>query len=84
MVMSYGVYISQLIRLARASSNVYDFNCRYKALTAKLLMQGYRYHKLRKTCSKFYRRRNRLVEKYTLAWENFCNKEYRNQNSMVT
>ena len=67
MVMSYGVYISQLIRLARASSNVYDFNCRYKALTAKLLMQGYRYHKLRKTCSKFYRRRNRLVEKYNVS-----------------
>ena len=34
---SYGVYISQLIRLTRASSNVSDFNCRNKALTAKLL-----------------------------------------------
>ena len=45
---SYGVYISQLIRFARASSNVSDFNCRNKALTAKLLKQGYRYHKLRK------------------------------------
>ena len=33
---SYGVYISQLIRLARASSNLYDFNYRNKALTAKL------------------------------------------------
>ena len=44
---SYGVYISQLIRFARASSNVNDFNCRNKALTAKLLRQGYRYHKLR-------------------------------------
>ena len=44
---SYGVYISQLIRFARASSNVSDFNCRNKALTAKPLKQGYRYHKLR-------------------------------------
>ena len=34
---SYGVYISQLIRFARVSSNVSDFNCRNKALTAKLL-----------------------------------------------
>ena len=34
---SYGVYISQLIRFARASSNLSDFNCRNKALTAKLL-----------------------------------------------
>ena len=41
---SYGVYISQLIRFARASSNVSDFNCRNKTLTAKLLRQGYRYH----------------------------------------
>ena len=61
---SYGVYISQLIRFARASSNVSDFNCRNKALTAKLLKQGYRYHKLRKTFSKFYHRHSELVEKY--------------------
>ena len=33
---SYGVYISQLIRFATAPSNVSDFNCRNKALTAKL------------------------------------------------
>ena len=39
---SYGVYISQVIRFARASSNFSDFNYRNKALTAKLLRQGYR------------------------------------------
>ena len=50
---SYGVYISQLIRFARASSHVTDFNNRNKFLTAKLLKQGYRYHKLRKAFSKF-------------------------------
>ena len=44
---SYGVYISQLIRFARVSSHVVDFNARNKSLTAKLLQQGYRYHKLR-------------------------------------
>ena len=37
---SYGVYIYRLIRFARASSNVSDFNCRNKALTVKLLRQG--------------------------------------------
>ena len=37
---SYGVYISQLIRFARASSNLNDFNYRNKALTAKLLRQA--------------------------------------------
>ena len=46
---SYGVYISQLIRFARASSYVTDFNARNKLLTQKLLKQGYQYHKLRKT-----------------------------------
>ena len=51
---SYGVYISQLIRFARAASIVSDLNCRNKSLTAKLLKQGYRYHKLRKAFSKFY------------------------------
>ena len=46
---SYGVYISQLIRFARICNHVTDFNARNKCLTAKLLQQGYRYHKLRKT-----------------------------------
>ena len=46
---SYDVYISQLIRFARACSNVDDFNNRNKFWTSKLLKQGYRYHKLRKS-----------------------------------
>ena len=45
---SYGKYLSQLIRFARVCSHVDDFNTRNKCLTAKLLKQGYRYHKLRK------------------------------------
>ena len=53
---SYGVYISQLIRIARASSYITDFNTQNKLLTQKLLKQGYLYHKLHKTFSKFYRR----------------------------
>ena len=56
------VYI--LIRFARASSHVNDFNNRNKLLTAKLLKQSYRYHKLRKAFSKFYRRHFELIEKY--------------------
>ena len=59
---SYGVYISELIRFARVSSHVSDFNARIKSLTAKLLQQGYRYHKLRKTFSKFY-----LVSKFSVG-----------------
>ena len=58
---SYRVHISQLIRFARASSNLSDFNCRNKALTADLLRQAYRYFKLRKAFSKFYCRHSALV-----------------------
>ena len=53
---SYGVYISQLIRFARVCNHVAEFNARNQCLTAKLLQQGYRYHKIRNTFSKFYRR----------------------------
>ena len=41
---------------ARVSSHVDDFNTRNKVLTAKLLRQGYKYHKPCKAFSKFYRR----------------------------
>ena len=61
---SDGVYISQLIRFARVCSHVDDFNTRNKSLTAKLLKQGYRYHKLRKAFSKFYRRHYELISKF--------------------
>ena len=64
---SYGVYISQLIRFARVSNHVVDFNARNKSLTAKFLQQGYRCHKLRKTFSKFYRRHYELVSKFSVG-----------------
>ena len=50
---SYEVYISQLIRFARASSYITDFNTRNKLLTQKHLKQGYLYHKHCKTFTKF-------------------------------
>ena len=43
---SYSVYISLLIHFARVSSNVDDFSNRNLFLTAKLLKQDYRYHKI--------------------------------------
>ena len=64
---SYGVYIFQLIRFARASLHVTDFNNRNIFLTAKLLKQGYRYHKLRKAFAKFDRRHFELIEKYHVS-----------------
>ena len=64
---SYGVYISQLIRFARICSHVDDFNTRNKCLNAKLLKQGYRYHKLRKVFSKFYCRHYELILKFNVG-----------------
>ena len=64
---SYEVYISQLIRFARVCSHVFHFNTRNKCFTAKLLKQGYRYHKLRKAFSKFYRRHYELILKFNVG-----------------
>ena len=64
---SYGVNISQLIRFTRVSSHVTDFNALNKILTGKFLHQGYRYHKLQKTFSKFYRRHYELVSKFKVG-----------------
>ena len=62
-----GVYVSQLIRFARASSHVAYFNTRNKLLTQKILKQGYRYHKLRKTFLNLYRRYYDLISKFQIG-----------------
>ena len=72
---SYGVYISQLIRFARASSYVADLNTRNKLLTQKLLKQCYRFHKLHKTFSKFYRRYYDLISKFQAGLKSLLHQE---------
>ena len=62
---SYGVYISQLVRFARVCNNVLDFNERNLCITEKLLHQGFRYHKLVKTFTKFYHRYKDIIRKYS-------------------
>ena len=64
---SYGVYISKLIWFARVYTHVADFNTQNKCLTAKLLQHGYRYHKLQKTFSKFYRGHYELISKFNVG-----------------
>ena len=64
---SYGVYISQLIRIDRSSSYSTDFNTRNKLLTHKLLKQGHWYHKLRKAFSKFCRRYYDFISKFQVG-----------------
>ena len=64
---SYGVYIFSAYSFARVCSNVDDFIKRNLFLTAKLLKQGYRYHKIRKAFSKFYHRHSELIIKYNIG-----------------
>ena len=49
---------------------------RNKILTAKLLKKGYRYHKLRKTFSKFYRRHHDLVSKFNTGLQGLSELEF--------
>ena len=53
--------------LPRVCNHVTDFNARNKCLTAQPLQQGYRYHKLRTTFSKFYRRHYELISKFNVG-----------------
>ena len=72
------------------SSHVADFNARNKSLTAKLLQQGYRCHKLRKTFSKFYRRISKfnvglktLLHQGLSEPEFYCDLIYKLEKKMV-
>ena len=69
----YEVYISQLIRFARGCSYVNDFNNDRNILTSRLLQQGYRFHKLRKTFSKFYHRNSDILIKYNTTLKTLLN-----------
>ena len=75
--LSYGVYISQLIRFARVCSNIDDFNNRNLFLTM-LLKQGYRYYKIRNAFSKFYHRHSELIVKYNIGLKTPLQQEYQN------
>ena len=79
---SYGVYIFQLIRFARVSSHVDDFNTRNKVLTAKLLRQGYRYHS--KAFSKFYRWHFDKVSNFNVGLKTLLLQGFQNMNFVAT
>ena len=63
---AYGVYISELIRFTSLSNHVADFNTHNTLLTQKLLTQGYRYHTLCETFSKFYKQYYDLISKFQI------------------
>ena len=66
---AYGVYISPLIRYARASSNYSDFLKRHLHLRNRLLDQGYKKIRLIRSLKKFIFRYQYLVEIYSVSAE---------------
>jgi hypothetical protein len=70
---AYGVYISQLIRYAKASSNYSDFLIRHLHLRNRLLDQGYGNIRLIRTLKKFIFRYQDLVEIYSVSAETIIN-----------
>ena len=63
----YSILSHDLGRSSGHHSHVDNFNTRNKVLAAKLFRQGYRYHKLRKAFSKFYRRHFEIVSNYNVG-----------------
>ena len=70
---AYGVYISQWIRYARASSNYSDFLKRYLHLRNRLLDQGYTKIRLIRSFKNFIFRYQDLVEIYSVSAETMIN-----------
>ena len=79
---SYCVYIwlNLFGLLEYPYSHLTDFNAHNKTSTAKLLQQGYQYHKLKKAFSKFYRQHYEWISKYDTRLKHFCS----NPDSMAT
>ena len=65
---AYGVFISQLIRYARASSSYECFILRAVRLSNKLLGQGYVKERLRSSLRKFYGRYGDLIKQYEVPF----------------
>jgi hypothetical protein len=63
---AYGVYISQLIRYARACSAYDQYLVRGSLLTNKLMSQGYQMSRLQAAFHKFHGRYNDLIYPYNL------------------
>ena len=64
---AYGVFISQLIRYARACSSYECFILRATRLSSKLLGQGYVIERLKSSLRKFYGRYGDLIKHYEVS-----------------
>ena len=70
---AYGIFISQLIRYARACSSYGCFILRAKRLSNKLLEQGYVKERLKLSLRKFYGRYGDLIKQYEVSLSQMLN-----------
>ena len=70
---AYGVFISQLIRYARACSSYECFILRTRGLSSKLLKQGYLVELLKSSFRKFYGRYGDLIQQYEVTLSRMFN-----------
>ena len=70
---AYGVFISQLIRYARACSSYGCFILRATRLSNKLLEQGYVKERLKSSLRKFYGRYGDLIKQYEVSLTQMLN-----------
>ena len=71
--LSYGVFISQLIRHSRACSSYECFILRARRLSSKLLKQGYLMERLKSSFRKFYDRYGDLIQQYEVSLSRMVN-----------
>ena len=64
---AYGVFMSQLLRYARACSSYECFILRAVRLISKLLGQGYVMERLKSSLRKFYGRYGNLIKNYEVS-----------------
>ena len=70
---AYGVFISQLIRYARACSSYECFILRTRRLSSKRLEQGYLAKRLKSSFRKFYGRYGDLIQQYEVSLSRMLN-----------
>ena len=64
---AYGVYVSQLVRMARICDNYLNFKTRHLRLTSRLIQQGFWYDKLCTCFKKFSKRYRSLFVKFDVG-----------------
>ena len=71
---SYGICISLLVPFGRCCTSDLEFHSKnlHLQITSKLLTQGYRYYKLRKTFGKFFRSYSELLK----IWHNIVSRTF--------